>query len=371
VSADSSSVLVDADGAVPRLWSLDAHPADVVDIVAGLRAQLGQSVSVLRCVRSEPQPDGDTVHLLWEVELLDARLCPRGWHWVDRVRAEAEPIDGREWQRPGWWREAHDWIRSQLPRVDGIEQIRCWEFSYVARVRASTGVHYFKALPESYAHEPPLTEALAAQHPRLLPSVLAVHSEKRWVLTRAAPGTCLEWKIALEPWLRSVSAYAELQRAWSTRTAELRALGCTDTWPPLDTVWAAEAWRRLNAYDIPNTIDHGDFWPSNVFVTRTRSRIIDWTDASIAHPFFSLLPMRLAFGFDRRRSGLEHLRTAYLEPWGGVTTLGPAFDLAQPLAALHYAAKLEHLPPHGQWWLHRFVPWLQQIAQDEAARLVW
>jgi aminoglycoside phosphotransferase (APT) family kinase protein len=148
-------------------------------------------------------------------------------------------------------------------------------------------------------------------------------------------------------------------------------VGCPDTQPAWRDDWADEAWRRLSAYEIPSTIDHGDFWPSNVFVTRTSGRIIDWTDATITHPFFSLAPMRLAFGFDRRRAGLEQLKAAYLEPWGGAARLGLAFDFAQPLAALYYAAKLQALPPHEQWWLRRFVPWLQQIANDEAARLVW
>jgi hypothetical protein len=81
--------------------------------------------------------------------------------------------------------------------------------------------------------------------------------------------------------------------------------------------------------------------------------------------------MRLAFGFDPRRSGLQSLKDAYLEPWGNSINLRQAFDLAQPLAALYYAAKLQALPEHDQWWLPRFVPWLVEVANKEADSLGW
>jgi aminoglycoside phosphotransferase (APT) family kinase protein len=169
-----------------------------------------------------------------------------------------------------------------------------------------------------------------------------------------------------------LSQYTKLQRTWANHTRDLHAVGCRVADVPLEPFdWVPEARRRLAHFDIPLSVDHGDFWPSNVFVTRARSTIIDWTDAAIGHPFFSLLPMRLAFGFDRRRSGLDCLRDAYLEPWAEGSDLKAAFDVAQPLAALYYAAKLRALQPHNQWWLSRFVPWLFDIANREAASLVW
>jgi len=384
LSADRSSVLVDDELALPRVWTNGAHPADVSVLVSGLRAQLGQPVTVLRCLCSEPQPDGDTVHRCWQAELHNPQApLPLGFRWIPSEafeisarllaeRSDGAITDGREWERPGWAAAAHEWIKSKMPTVEAIEQIRCWEFSYVARVSSASGTHYFKALPTSYGHEPPLTQLLAERHSTLLPRVIAVDTQRRWMLTRAAKGVSLERRITLEPWLRTVRDYAELQRTWASRMAELRAVGCRDTNLPLhEFAWVEEAQRRLDHYELPRTIDHGDFWPSNVFVTRARGKIIDWTDAGIGHPFFSLVPMRLAYGFDRRRSNVQRLREAYLEPWGGARKLAAAFDLAQPLGALYYAAKIEALQAHNQWWLPRFVPWLEEIANREAASLVW
>lgn len=69
---------------------------------------------------------------------------------------------------------------------------------------------------------------------------------------------------------------------------------------------------------------------------------LDWSDSSIAHPFFSLLLFLVEVEdyFPKEPGVRDRLRDAYLEPW---TIFAPharlveAFELAQPLAALHHA----------------------------------
>jgi hypothetical protein len=46
-------------------------------------------------------------------------------------------------------------------------------------------------------------------------------------------------------------------------------------------------------------------------------------------------------------------------------------DLTLPLATLYYAAKLQALPEHDQWWLPRFVAWLVEVANKAAHSLGW
>src|SRR5207249_840321 len=108
-------------------------------------------------------------------------------------------------------------------------------------------------------------------------------------------------------------------------------------------------YQTLRALDLPDSIEHGDLWPSNVFLDGRQTRILDWTDASVAHPFLSVLLLVLGFGFSRPRarnvSGPRQLRDAYLEPWQGIgarraESMLPAFETASPLAALHYGLKV-------------------------------
>jgi aminoglycoside phosphotransferase (APT) family kinase protein len=91
-----------------------------------------------------------------------------------------------------------------------------------------------------------------------------------------------------------------------------------------------ELCHELAAYDIPETIQHDDLHHANLYVHGGRMRVLDWGDASISHPFASLV---VTFRFLEERTKLPpadpwfaRLRDAYLEPWG--RDLRAAFALA-------------------------------------------
>jgi hypothetical protein len=92
----------------------------------------------------------------------------------------------------------------------------------------------------------------------------------------------------------------------------------------------AELCGELSAYGVPETIQHDDLHPANLFAGGGRLRVLDWGDASISHPFASLV---VTFRFLEERAQLApgdawfaRLRDAYLEPWG--PGLHDAFALA-------------------------------------------
>ena len=69
---------------------------------------------------------------------------------------------------------------------------------------------------------------------------------------------------------------------------------------------------------------------ANVYLDGDRLRVLDWGDASVGHPFASLV---VTFRFLEERNGLSpgdpwfaRLRDAYLEPWGN--GLAHVFELA-------------------------------------------
>jgi aminoglycoside phosphotransferase (APT) family kinase protein len=87
---------------------------------------------------------------------------------------------------------------------------------------------------------------------------------------------------------------------------------------------------ELAGYGVPATIQHDDLHHANLYLGGGRLRVLDWGDASIAHPFASLV---VTFRFLEERTRLApgdpwftRLRDAYLEPWG--RDLGDAFALA-------------------------------------------
>ncbi len=77
---------------------------------------------------------------------------------------------------------------------------------------------------------------------------------------------------------------------------------------------------QLAAHDVPETVQHDDLHMANVFARGEQLRLLDWGDASISHPFASLV---VTFRFLEEVTGLPpgdawfaRLRDAYLEPWG-------------------------------------------------------
>lgn len=65
---------------------------------------------------------------------------------------------------------------------------------------------------------------------------------------------------------------------------------------------------------------HDDLHANNLYVDGTRLRVLDWGDASISHPFASLVvTSRFLEEIDGLPPGdpwFARLRDAYLEPWG-------------------------------------------------------
>ena len=92
----------------------------------------------------------------------------------------------------------------------------------------------------------------------------------------------------------------------------------------------AELCSELTAHDVPETVQHDDLHMSNVYAQGERLRLLDWGDASISHPFASLVvTFRFLEEINKLPSGdpwFARLRDAYLEPWG--RGLAGAFALA-------------------------------------------
>ncbi|NTU85900.1 MAG: phosphotransferase, partial [Chloroflexales bacterium] len=132
---------------------------------------------------------------------------------------------------------------------------------------------------------------------------------------------------------------------------------------------------ELAAYGLPAALEHGDFWAGQVVVGASGFGFLDWSDSSIAHPFFSLLLFLVEIeDFFPRVSGVrERLRDAYLEPWAAVApgaSLAPAFELAQPLAALHHALTYHSvvLPNiEVKWEMELMLPFYLKMALRLAA----
>ena len=265
------------------------------------------------------------------------------------------------WRDPGWREPALAWADDRLaergiPVTGEPEQVHVRAWSTAIRIPVDGGAAWLKSVGTGSAQEPVVAEVLGALVPDRVLVPLAVDRPRRLVLLpdggTTMRGSGLSRRV--EAWESMLGDYAELQIAAATAADDLVAGGVPDHRPARlpelvtalladdEAVLAgrpdgmdpavrnrlvdglggyAQLCRALEAGPVPAaTVQHDDLHDANVFVSGRRHRFFDWGDASVSHPFLSLLvALRMASralevpGDD---PVLRRLRNAYLAPWG-------------------------------------------------------
>ena len=247
--------------------------------------------------------------------------------------------------------------RLGLGAVGAIDQHHVQPWATVMRVPTESGDVYFKANTAALQHEAAAVTLIAAQRPDCVPPLLAVDLERGWMLMADAGDRLretVERERDLSCWLDILPLYAGLQIDLADHAGELVGLGVPDlrlsTLPSsfeklLDDLVELPAHDRrrlegnvsrveemcdeLAGYGLPETIQHDDFHDGQVFQREGRYLLLDWADACVSHPFFTLsvtLEGTLAWGLDDIQGSVEvrPFRDAYLEPF---TPLAEGADL--------------------------------------------
>lgn len=306
------------------------------------------------------------------------------------------------WRDPAWRDGALAWAGEQLARaglaVAGDPEqphVRIWSTAFRLPL-AGGGTAWLKAPGAGSAHEPALTEALGCRVPDHVLVPLAAEPGRRLLLLPDGGPRLREHGSDVATWAALLQSYAALQLALVPHAGELLARGVPDLRPErlpelvadlladdeaqcagraggLDPGVRARVTAGLPAYaeacaglaaGVPVTVQHDDLHDGNVFVSGGRYRFFDWGDASVAHPFLSLLVALVSaarvLGLPTGSPALRRLRDAYLEPWAGHGTpreLRRQCDLAlhvAPLArALTWRRILRGVHPaeRGEWQL--------------------
>jgi hypothetical protein len=265
-------------------------------------------------------------------------------------------VDGRDDDED---REAEEWVAARAPIVGHLELLQTEPWASVFRAPSDAGTVWFKRCAPHQAFEVPLTASLSARWPTTVTEVLANDVDRRWLLMADAGEPLRTLGNPPERWLDILPAYARLQIGETERAADHLAAGVPDlrlarlparygelqaTGLPLvpGETAALAAFRQrfsdmcaeLESHGIGATVQHDDLHMNNVYVKDGALRVLDWGDASISHPFFSLFEtFRFLTELNRLGPGdpwFGRLRDAYLEPWG--PGHAEVFDLALGIA---------------------------------------
>jgi len=264
--------------------------------------------------------------------------------------------DGRaqRWRDPAWLATARDWIEERLRdggigRTGEVEQTHVTAWSTVLRVPTSAGTLWFKANEPSLRHEVVVVETVAARRPDLVPPLVASDPTTGWMLMADA-GEQLRHVTAaersLDRWHDVLSRYGALQLDLADQVPTLLRAGVPDRRLAglahaygllLDRLeerhGTAEVRRfrtaahtvdelgaELAAFGLPELLQHDDLHDGQVYRRGAGHVILDWGDACVSHPFFTLsvtLEGVLAWGLDDVANSVDTtpLRDSYLAPF--------------------------------------------------------
>ncbi|GGS29660.1 phosphotransferase [Deinococcus knuensis] len=269
------------------------------------------------------------------------------------------------WFGPHWHADALSWLDGELAaqgrsRTGDPVVLKHWQISLLWRVPTSGGPVYFKAVPDFFAREVTVTARLATEVPGAAPPVLAADTGRGFLLldgcgaAGGAPEAALRQLARVQRAARPLLPELKLRgRGPAYLLARLDALlsdaslHADEHGPHPDALTPAEAatlrarrpeleaaLERLRVSPIPLTLGHGDLHGGNVTTRGEQVTLLDWSDASLTHPFLDANPAYLfPDGTDPDAAVLEAARDAYLREWT---------DLAPPdeLRALHADAML-------------------------------
>ena len=219
---------------------------------------------------------------------------------------------------------------------------------------------YLKTTAPATANDAGITALLSDVAPAMVVRPLAIDVAQRLILLPHG-GSLMREVVSGDAevghWKRLMPRYAELQRGLTSQTDGLLAAGALDR--RLDGLVAqyrelvedpdqhagtnphglepdelarlrdleqrfGAACAELAAMSIGESIQHDDLHSANVLLDDGSYRILDWGDASVTHPFGTLLvtlrSVAMHAGLAEDDGALRALRDAYLEPWTGLAS---------------------------------------------------
>ncbi|MDJ0635663.1 MAG: aminoglycoside phosphotransferase family protein [Xenococcaceae cyanobacterium MO_188.B29] len=319
-------------------------------------------------------------HELDSLRFANPKLHPILKSWVNEIKREKNSKVRSPWAEIGWFSEVATWINLQLNFLElgaiiSLEQIINWELSCLLKAKTRIGNIYFKASSAAFQDEPSKTNLLTQLYPTHLPNLLAINTDKRWMLMEEFTGDLLAEITDIDSWQQALRSFAHMQIKAVDEVNKLLDLGFPDARldrliPQIESLLTntrvlllkqerglsetdLETLRslipqlkvmcdELAACGIPQTLVHGDFHGHNVVSSSEGYIYFDWSYAAISHPFFDFVYLLQVE--EKQLPDVAdvqgRLRDAYLEPWTvylPMQQLIEIFNKAQPLTFLYRA----------------------------------
>jgi hypothetical protein len=273
----------------------------------------------------------------------------------------------------------------------------------VLAVPAAAGLLYFKEPVQSHAHEVRVIEVLARRRPERVTELVAADECGRMLMRDAGPqlSAILEEARDLRYWEESLPLYAELQLEAAADADELVALGAFDrrsaVLPGLfrrliekpaegQTAEEYDGLRRLvpevervceqlAVSPVPESINNDDFTDGSIHVRGGRYRFLDWGDACVSHPFFTLTVtqrvIEIRHELPPRSPEIMRARDAYLEPFTRLAPRAELEELVEPARRIGQICRAALRAENPYWDDPDELAWSFRLLLDPEAWREW
>lgn len=255
------------------------------------------------------------------------------------------------WRDRAFRERFEQWLAQYVPGVTW-NVVKGTDLTYLVVGEVNQERYYAKAVTDISRGEAGLSALLAERHPGLVPDVIAIEVAQNWLLMGDIGGEALRERPDVRRYDIALRQYAQLQRQDVDQIETYLSLGIPDRRPAtlkaeiqtylpelctgLDR-HQTEAVLALEdelltmcdelATEIPMSLEHGDLHGGNIFWREQTNDlcILDWGDATVTHPFFSvrvfwnalydILPEEDEIAWYEQ---IQQMRKVYLEAWSGV-----------------------------------------------------
>jgi len=287
--------------------------------------------------------------------------------------------------RLGWFGELRNWVESFIEPM-GIhgrtefQQLNASDSFSLIRFETDGPAVWFKAVGEPNQREFPITSALAQLLPDYLPQMLATRPDWNGWLSWEVNGKPLSEVQDEADWVRAAETLASMQRQSVDHNSRILCAGAHDLRPAVlskrvqpfmsalaelmesqtkvppptlghqDLQLLADslhsALDALASMGIPETLGHLDPNPGNIIVSENRCAFLDWAEAYVGHPFFSLeyLLQHARRTFGDAADITTKMIAAYCPQWDGMASsseIVSALAFASLVAVFAYATGSE------------------------------
>ena len=370
---------------VEKRWNLDAYSLSTFLCGKPEETFFPTQFQIMECIR----PNGHAPHmarwvslsLLTDSSFRDSGILPNILAALGQSGTHPNHRRMRPFATAGWLRDLCLWIQEKIEpinlRLTGqFRQLTASPTFNLIRFETNGAALWLKAVGEPNIHEFRIVSTLTTLFPSFLPPIVASLPERNAWLMAEAEGTSPDPDSNFSTW-RTISTHlAELQITSIHEVPRLVSGGCRDirassllnsteeffasidklmkqqTKTPPSILTSEEILDLKNrikeilsilaASGIPETLNHLDLNPGNIFVSGDSCTFIDWAEAAIGHPFLTF--QYLLEHLTRLRPDLadrrQELVSAYASRWqrfASTDAVSHSLALAPLIAVFAYA----------------------------------